>query len=127
MNAESAQNPQTDQGSAEEIRAEIKALKDDYAEFLNDHAKLAAMEAELTSDKIDESDNEALNNARENVESIRNKLNDIHSRISTSVNSRKEDVQRLTEHIERNPLTTVIAAFGIGYLIARILDPGGRR
>lgn len=127
MNAESAQNPQTDQGSAEEIRAEIKALKDDYAEFLNDHAKLAAMEAELTSDKIDESDNEALNNARENVESIRNKLNDIHSRISTSVNSRKEDVQRLTEHIERNPLTTVIAAFGIGYLIARILGPGGRR
>ena len=127
MNAESAQNPQTDQGSAEEIRAEIKALKDDYAEFLNDHAKLAAMEAELTSDKIDESDNEALNNARTNIDSIRNKLNDIHSRISTSVNSRKEDVQRLTEHIERNPLTTVIAAFGIGYLIARILDPGGRR
>ena len=127
MNAESAQNPQADRGSTEEIRAEIRALKDDYAEFLNDHAKLAAMEAELTSGMIHESDNEALNNARTNIDSIRNKLNDIHSRISTSVNSRKEDVQRLTEHIERNPLTTVIAAFGIGYLIARILDPGGRR
>ena len=127
MNAESAQNPQADRGSTEEIRAEIRALKDDYAEFLNDHAKLAAMEAELTSGMIHESDNEALNNARTNIDSIRNKLNDIHSRISTSVNSRKEDVQRLTEHIERNPLTTVIAAFGIGYLIARILGPGGRR
>ncbi len=127
MNTESAQNSQTDRVSAEDIREELSALKDSYAELLKDHAELAAMVAELTSDKIDESDNEALKNARDNIEKIRNKLNDIHSRVSSTVNSRKEDVQRLIEHIERNPLTTVIAAFAFGYLIARILGLGGRR
>ena len=127
MNNESAQNAQTDGASAEDIREELGAMKDGYAQLLRDHAELAAMVAELTSDKIDESDNEALKNAKENVEKIRDKLNDIHSRVSSTVNSRKEDVERFKEHIERNPLTTVIAAFGLGYIIARILGLGGRR
>jgi len=61
------------------------------------------------------------------IEKIRNKLNDIHSQVSSTVSSRKEDVQRFKEHIERNPLTTVIAAFAFGYIIARILGLGGRR
>jgi ElaB/YqjD/DUF883 family membrane-anchored ribosome-binding protein len=120
MNTESVQKSQTDSVSAEDIKEELNAMKDSYAE-------LAAMVAELTSDKIDESDNEALKKARDNIEKIRNKLNDIHSRVSSTVSSRKEDVQRFKEHIERNPLTTVIAAFGLGYLIARILGLGGRR
>ena len=127
MNNESAQNSQTDGVTAEDIREELGAMKDSYAQLLRDHAELAAMVAELTSDKIDESDNESLKNAKENVEKIRDKLNDIHSRVSSTVNSRKEDVERFKEHIERNPLTTVIAAFGLGYIIARILGLGGRR
>ena len=127
MNNESAQNSQTDGVTAEDIREELGAMKGSYAQLLRDHAELAAMVAELTSDKIDESDNESLKNAKENVEKIRDKLNDIHSRVSSTVNSRKEDVERFKEHIERNPLTTVIAAFGLGYIIARILGLGGRR
>jgi len=124
MNNESAQ---TDRISAVDIKEELDALKDNYAEFLRDHAELAAMVAQLTSEKIDGSDNEALKTARDNIKKIRDKLSDIHSRISSTVNSRKEDVERLKEHIERNPLTTVIAAFAFGYLIARILGLGGRR
>lgn len=127
MNNESAQKSQTDRVSAEDIKEELSALKDDYAQLLRDHADFAAMVAQLTSDKIDESDNEALKNAKENIEKIRDKLSDIHSRVSSTVNSRKEDVERIKEHIERNPLTTVIAAFAFGYLIARILGLGGRR
>lgn len=124
MNNESAQ---TDRISAVDIKEELDALKDNYAEFLRDHAELAAMVAQLTSEKIDGSDNEALKTARDNIKKIRDKLSDIHFRISSTVNSRKEDVERLKEHIERNPLTTVIAAFAFGYLIARILGLGGRR
>jgi ElaB/YqjD/DUF883 family membrane-anchored ribosome-binding protein len=127
MNTESAQNSQADGVSAKDIKEELSAMKDSYAQLLKDHAELAAMVAQLTSDKIDESDNEALKNAKDNIEKIRDKLNDIHSRVSSTVNSRKEDVERLKDHIERNPLTTVIAAFGLGYLIARILGLGGRR
>jgi len=127
MKNESVQNSRTDRVSAEDIKEELSVLKDNYAKLLRDHADLAAMVAQLTSDKIDESDNEALKNARDNIEKIRNKLNDIHSRVSSTVNSRKEDVERLKEHIERNPLTTVIVAFAFGYLIARILGLGGRR
>jgi len=73
MNTESAQDAQNDGISAEDIREELSALKDNYAELLRDHAELAAMVAELTSDKIDESDNEALKKARDNIEKIRNK------------------------------------------------------
>jgi ElaB/YqjD/DUF883 family membrane-anchored ribosome-binding protein len=124
MNNESAQ---TDRISAEDIKEELDALRDNYAGLLRDHAELAAMVAQLTSEKLEGSDNEALKTARENIEKIRNKLNDIHSRVSSTVNSRKEDVERFKEHIERNPLTTVIAAFAFGYIIARILGLGGRR
>lgn len=127
MNTESVQKSQTDGVSAEDIKEELRSMKDSYAQLLKDHAELAAMVAQLTSDKIDESDNESLKNAKDNIEKIRDKLNDIHSRVSSTVNSRKEDVERLKDHIERNPLTTVIAAFAFGYLIARILGLGSRR
>ena len=53
MNNESAQSSQNDGVSAEDIKEELSALKDSYAELLRDHAELAAMVAELTSDKID--------------------------------------------------------------------------
>ena len=106
---------------------ELDALKDSYTKLLADHADLAGMVAQLTSDKIDGSDNEALKKAKENIEKIQSKLNDIHSRVSSSVSSGKEDVERVKAHVERNPLTSIIAAFTVGYLIARILGLGGRR
>ena len=127
MKNESVQNPKNDNVTAGDIKEELNTLKDSYAKLLADHADLAAMVAQLTSDKIDESDNESLKSAKENIEKIRDKLNDIHSRVSSSVSSGKEDVERVKAHVERNPLTSVIAAFTIGYLIARILGLGGRR
>lgn len=51
MNTESAQNSQTDSVSAEDIREELSALKDNYAELLRDHAELPGCARETNKRK----------------------------------------------------------------------------
>jgi ElaB/YqjD/DUF883 family membrane-anchored ribosome-binding protein len=127
MNAESNHTTQPDAPASDHLVEELGSLKKDYAKLLADHAELAAMVEKLAADKDDASNNDATQNIRDEADKIRDRVNELHSKISSTVSSREEDIERVKDHIGRHPLTTVMAAFAFGYLIARILGLGGRR
>jgi len=119
-------NYEPDDVATRDIRDELKKIRKEYAQLLKDHAELASMVAQLASGKIDEPDSESFRNTREKIEKIQQKLGDIHERVSSGVHNRREEIEKLKDYIEGNPLTSVIAAFGIGYIVSRIMGLGGR-
>jgi ElaB/YqjD/DUF883 family membrane-anchored ribosome-binding protein len=112
MNSESAASSPIDE--------ELRRLKDDYRRLLDDHAELAAMVGQIAARAGGEGaglDQEA----RGHVERIQQKLDDIRGRVSAARTRGRDDLEALAGRVAHNPLASIIAAFGVGYIIARLI------
>ena len=68
MDTEPVQKTTASVASAEHIRSEIRALREHYAGFLQDHERLTAMESEWLSGDLDDADHETMHRARDKID-----------------------------------------------------------
>ncbi len=105
---------------AEEIRKEVDALKSDIAQLRKDIAGLTTAVTDAAADKVDETKSQArdkFNGVWENLE----------SKLDAALGQGRDGVRNVEQKIGEHPTGSVLAAFGVGFLIAKLLDMGERR
>jgi ElaB/YqjD/DUF883 family membrane-anchored ribosome-binding protein len=99
------------------IQEEMQVLKDDVEKLRSDISDLVGLLKDLGLQKIDET----RGTVEEELQEQREKLRVVLGRARERGKSAVDDVeQQMTEH----PLGTLLTAFGIGYIIAKL--SGGR-
>lgn len=99
------------------VQEELQVLKDDVAKLREDIEDLVGLLRDLGLQKVDET----RGTLEEELQLQREKLQALLNRARERGKSAAEDIeQQMTEH----PLGTLMTAFGIGYIIAKL--SGGR-
>lgn len=106
--------------SDSQVREEIDSLKDDIARLRQDISQLAGAVRSAGSERTQEARSSLDDEIRQAREHLQDKLDQARE---YGQGRAREVGERTGEH----PFTTIGAAFGIGFLIGKLLDVGGRR
>ncbi|MDX2502855.1 MAG: hypothetical protein QNL62_00040 [Gammaproteobacteria bacterium] len=101
------------------IRKEVDALKADISHLRADIAALTNALKEVASDKIDDTKAQARQTAQGSWEEIERKFDEV-------LQQGRDAVDNVEQGINKHPSGSLLAAFGIGFIIAKLLDTGGR-
>ena len=103
-----------------ELQKQIDDLKDDLKALRTDLGELARILKDLGVGKV----HEARSSVEEELEARREEL---RRRWEEARGRGKKTMDDFEQGIGQHPFSSVLAAFGIGFLIAKLLDIGGRR
>ncbi|HLS69062.1 MAG TPA: hypothetical protein VK035_06930 [Kiloniellales bacterium] len=95
------QELETLRGDLNNLRADVRKLTDDLASAARTGASIASDEAEAE------------------MKRLRADLDELYHRALSRGQASLESVE---EHVERNPLTSLAVAFGVGLLLGKLLD-----
>jgi ElaB/YqjD/DUF883 family membrane-anchored ribosome-binding protein len=98
---------------------EVEVLKEDIAKLREDIANLASAVLGAASDTIDSAKARANGKSQETREAFTSRLNE-------GVDRGKQFLDDIDERVTRNPVGSVLIAFGVGVLIAKLLGSGSR-
>ncbi|MBI3772981.1 MAG: DUF883 family protein [Gammaproteobacteria bacterium] len=104
---------------ADDIRAELKTLKADLATLKHDLGDLVGLMKDLGVSKGESVKSAFQEHWHEGSEKLKQKA-------SAAKKRAKEAVDDTEEYIGEHPLASVGVAFGVGFLIAKLLDMRGR-
>ncbi|MEJ2552790.1 MAG: hypothetical protein P8164_05805 [Gammaproteobacteria bacterium] len=104
----------------ESIRKEMDALKADIAKLREDIVGLTGAVKGAASENVAGAKAQAEERLHEAWSDIERRLQDVLAEGKTTFNKAE---QQVGEH----PVGSVLTAFGIGFIIAKLLDVGGRR
>ena len=102
------------------VRKELDALKADLAQLREDIAGLTAAVRDVAADKAQQTradTRERLHNAWEELE---RKLDEV-------IEQGRSAMGGVQNQIGQHPAGSLLTAFGVGFIIAKLLDLGGRR
>ncbi len=102
------------------LAEEVNRLKADINALRRDISALTDALGGVASDYVEE----ARSKAREKTADVRGRVNE---RVHNAADSGKKVVDDLGDQIGERPITSMLAAAGLGFLVARILDLGRRR
>jgi ElaB/YqjD/DUF883 family membrane-anchored ribosome-binding protein len=102
------------------IRKEMDALKADIAQLREDIVGLSSAVKGAASENVAGAKAQAEERMHQAWEDIERRLQDLLSEGKATFNTAE---QKVGEH----PVGSVLTAFGIGFVIAKLLDVGGRR
>jgi ElaB/YqjD/DUF883 family membrane-anchored ribosome-binding protein len=98
---------------------EIEALKEDIARLREDIARLASSVLGAASDTLDD--------ARARVDSKgREARDEVMGKLDEGLDHGKQFLDDLDTQVTRHPVGSVLIAFGVGLLLAKILGSGDR-
>lgn len=113
--AQSTQNASSDELDA--VKADLKQLKTDMAALVSAMKESGNQRVADAEDKTLEAVHEALASLNRRFESVKSKAG-----------AQAQDVLNEAEQtVTRHPLATVAAAFGIGFVLAKLFDLSSRR
>ena len=96
--------------ATEELRKEFESLRGEVTEMMALLKKKGGNYAEIVSDKAEE------------------KLEDYQERASESIDAvyekGTEGVEEISKRIRKNPVGSLCVAFGLGYIISKLMDQG---
>jgi ElaB/YqjD/DUF883 family membrane-anchored ribosome-binding protein len=98
---------------------EVEALKDDIARLRDDIASLASAVLGAASGSFDDTKAKANDKSQEARETFTGKMNE-------GIDRGKQFLGDIDEQVTRNPIGSVLVAFGVGILVAKILGSGNR-
>jgi len=104
----------------ESIRKEMDALKADITQLREDIIGLTKAVKGAASENVAGAKARAEDHVHKAWADIESRLEDLLNEGKTTFNSAE---QKVGEH----PMGSVLTAFGIGFIIAKLLDVGGRR
>ena len=102
------------------IRKEMDALKADIAKLREDISNLTSAVKDTASENV------AGAKARAE-ERVHQTWADIEGRLEDLLNEGKATFNKAEQQVGEHPVGSVLTAFGIGFIIAKLLDVGGRR
>lgn len=102
------------------IRKELDALKADIAQLRQDIAG-------LTTAIRDEATSQAKKTKAETQERMRNAWEDLEQKLDEVLEQGRSTVGNLEERVGQHPAGSMLTAFGIGFIVAKLLDLRGRR
>jgi len=102
------------------IRKEMDALKADIAQLRVDIAGLTSAVHDVASDKVKKARGDAQDRMRDTWEDLEEKLEEV-------IQNGKATVGNIEGQISQHPTGSLLTAFGIGFLVAKMLEMGGRR
>ena len=110
------------QASEKESNAELEAVKADLAQLRGDVSDLLQAVRQQGEDRVRESAGQARDDVQAAFEEGMDTFNRGYRRVRDQGERQAEQAE---EVVGNHPLTSVVAAFGIGFVIAKLLD-GGR-
>jgi ElaB/YqjD/DUF883 family membrane-anchored ribosome-binding protein len=99
---------------------EVEALKEDIARLREDIASLASAVLDAASDKLDDAKAQVNSKSQEAQDELKGKIN-------AGVERGKQFMGDLDAQVSRHPVGSVLVAFGVGLLVAKILGSGNNR
>ena len=99
---------------------EVEVLKEDIAKLREDIASLASAVLGAASDTLGDARAKVNGKSQEAEDKFAGKLND-------GIDRGKQFLDDLDTQVTRHPVGSVLVAFGVGLLIAKILGPGNSR
>ena len=103
-----------------DMSSEIRQLREDFAALQNDVAEITALLRELGADRFEDAKSSTADTLREGREQFRRRVDAARAR-------GQETIDEIGDTIGGHPLGSVAMAFGIGFLVAKLLEVGGRR
>jgi ElaB/YqjD/DUF883 family membrane-anchored ribosome-binding protein len=102
------------------IRKEMDALKADIAQLREDIGSLTAAVRNVASDKAQKTRADTQERLRSAWEDLEQKLDDV-------IEQGKASMGNVETQVGQHPAGSLLMAFGIGFVVAKLLDIGGRR
>jgi len=99
------------------VQDELQTLKDDVAKLRTDVSELVGLLKDLGADKIDE----ARGTVEEGLRARREQLRESVGRAKARGKKAADDIE---EQITEHPLSSLLAAFGLGFIIAKLSGGG---
>lgn len=103
-----------------DVNAEIKQLRDDFATLRNDVSELTALLRDLGVERFEGAKDAAADELRASREELRRRLQAARA-------TGRDAVEDIGETIGGHALSSIGMAFGVGFLLAKLLDIGSRR
>ncbi|MFP4639255.1 MAG: YqjD family protein [Guyparkeria sp.] len=111
------------QASQKDPSAEVEALKKDLAQLRGDVADLLKVVKEQSEQRVRDKAETARDEVKEAFDDGMSALNRGYDQVRARGEARVDEAEEL---VGRHPLTSVMAAFGIGFVVAKLMDLGGR-
>ena len=102
------------------IGKELDAIKADIAQLRQDIAGLTAAVRNVASDKVHERRDDTQEKLRRAWEDLEHKLNDV-------LEQGRSTMGGVQEQIGQHPAGSLLTAFGVGFIVAKLTEMGGRR
>lgn len=103
-----------------DLHAELDTIKADMAKLRVDVAELGDILRELGAEKI--------GGARESVaDEVRRAREELDRRFQSARQRGRKAAEDVEHAVEEHPFSSLVTAFGIGFIVSRLLDGGGRR
>jgi ElaB/YqjD/DUF883 family membrane-anchored ribosome-binding protein len=102
------------------IRKELDALKADIAQLRGDIAALTAAVRDEASDKVHKT-------KAETEERVRGAWADLEEKLDEVLEQGRSTVGDLETRVGQHPTGSLLTAFGVGFIVAKLLELGGRR
>jgi len=102
------------------LRKELDALKSDISKLREDIVALTSAVKDVASNKINDTKDRGKKAAQGSWEKLEDKLEEVMRR-------GKDSVDGIEQEIKNHPGGSLLAAFVVGFVIAKIMDIGGRR
>lgn len=102
------------------LNDQMKQLRADFAALQSDVAELANLLRDIGAERVEEAKGSA-------AEKLRERRAELERQLRTARTRGKETIDELEETISGYPFGSLAVAFGVGFLIAKIMDLGGRR
>jgi ElaB/YqjD/DUF883 family membrane-anchored ribosome-binding protein len=102
------------------IRKEMDALKADIAQLRQDIVGLTAAVRDVASDKVHKT-------RADTQERVRSAWEDLERKLDEVLEQGKATMGNVENQIGQHPAGSLLTAFGVGFIVAKLLDMGGRR
>lgn len=106
-----------------ELQDELKQLRADLATLQSDVAELVGTLKNLGVSRVEGMKNSLEDEIHNRREELRRRLNEARSTGRRAVD---ETVEGLEKGIGQHPLSSLLTAFGLGFVIAKLMDLGKR-
>lgn len=103
-----------------DVQKELNAIRQDLANLQADMADLAGVLRDLGARRVEGLRNSVEGELRDSREALRRRLDEMRA-------GGRKRLGEFEEGVGEHPLSALATAFGIGFILGKILDLGGRR